>query len=755
MIASTINKLGEFFYSYSTFANLKQLLLDNKTNNSEFKGYIINHSNFQNGKYFNLTIQIKNECCNEFIYSNEKVRIENGNEIRFTLNNLKFVTINNKCFIEIKNPKIKKSTKKIENYPLNFNIFKFANSYNDIVFNDNNNSYLFSIILKAKEIQNEYNKSIYKFYDIFGENVPVNYLDIKQKIEGQKIYLFSSFKYVKDSKDYFQLTPIKYSTISPIEENNIIYNEDNIINDNEKLITFLGEVKSFSLGKNEIEIIDETQKKLNIRISNNLLKKISLGCKCKFKCFYSNKNNIKSINISDIVAYEKTTILFKFLGKKRYYDQILIDDTIFNLNNEKEMECEINIENNSKNIINKAVKLRNLNNNREISFIIEINRGKQNLSYLYLGSEGKYNYQIYYQANDEKKLPKEFNLMIDGENIKFNNFESFGNKLKKRIILINIPINLLDINNNKFQLEEKKTEENNNIKILKLINDKENEYKFNLLSEDEKKEKIDYKALNINLINLTYSFYNDYYENFHKLYKDSKDIESNKENKYYNLFYGDKNIVKFNNYIKKGFKKFIFNDNEEDYKFMKKVCFAILYYKNKTSDFMSILHNFRDNITYMNELDFIDRIRVMITLVNELSEQKITSEVKVSLADNDLNSNNSIKEAHKIFLDIIDGLTEECALFHAIHQFNSRIIEEIGSKEPLYSGSILNVDDIKLEIYKNLNFFYLISYEPSKLYGAMYDNSKVTILYYNVITNSKFKKNNPRKKKKNEYLPQY
>ena len=65
--------------------------------------------------------------------------------------------------------------------------------------------------------------------------------------------------------------------------------------------------------------------------------------------------------------------------------------------------------------------------------------------------------------------------------------------------------------------------------------------------------------------------------------------------------------------------------------------------------------------------------------------------------------------------------------------------------ENMYSGSILTLNDIKLDKNKNLNRFYLVSYEENHLYDAIYSNSKVTILYYDVNTNSLFKDRSPSK----------
>ena len=728
-----------FNFSSLSFSKLKEILLTNENKNFEIKGYIISHMKIQNQNYINLNIQIGENCCKEFIYYDETGSIEDGNEIIFNLNKIKFSSVHNQCYIEIFDPKINKSKiKSNKSVPLfNFEIFQFVSSYNEIIFN-NKQKDLFSIILKVKQIEKK-DKCEYTFYDINDEKVPVNYLDIKNEIEGQRIYIFNSFKYTKDSNDSAKLMPLKYSKVVPINYNNIIYNQNFIINKDEKVASFFGEIISFILAKNEIEVIDKDKNKVTVELNTRLFKKVFLGCQCKFECFWAkNQSSFKYTNFSNIISYEKTTILFDFIGKNRDYEQIQIDNDIYDLNNRDKIECQIKFENDDKIILDKEIRLKSKKNNIESSYTMEINRGKQNISNLYLGKEGKYAYQIYTQVDNEEKLQKEFNLTIDGKNIKLKNYDSFGNKLKNRITLINIPVELCEDNNK--NSEKNINNSNNSFKILKLIGYNEKEYKFKLLFEKEEKRYINYNEFNLNLIN---SFYNKYYFDIYNLWKDIPKIKL-EDNKFHNLFYGKKEITKFEKYIKQGFDMYILNDNEKDYNFIKKICFAYLFNTKKCSlNMLSFLNSYKKNILDMNDLDFIERIRILITLTKEYSKRnKNFQEISLSIIG-ESNYYNSVNKAHNIFLEIIDGLLEDCSLFHTLNQFNSIIRLEVKNKENMYSGSLLSVNDIKIEIYKYLNRFYLISGEENLLYGAIYKNTKVIIIYYQSITNSIFEMKEP------------
>ena len=327
----------------------------------------------------------------------------------------------------------------------------------------------------------------------------------------------------------------------------------------------------------------------------------------------------------------------------------------------------------------------------------------------------------------------ELEINIGDENLKFNNFDNYGNKLKKKITFINIPAELYDsYDKDQFSLNNKIQQ--NSIKILNLINENKNIYKFHLSHKEEKKELIDYDKINIELIN---SFYDNYSKYVIKLDKKSSYTKTNKENKYHNLFYGREEIKNLNKCIKKVFEKYKFNNYESDYNIVKKLCIALIYYKKKYLDFETTLYHYTRNIfekyNYFSELDFIDRIKCLIALTNEYTTEKdnIGSNkcTIICIENKNYDDYDYVRKAHKLLLEIIKELKEEISLFHIIDQFNSEISEEINTNVLLYSGSILNINDIKLEIYKHLNPFYLCSFLRGKINEAIYNNTKVTVLY--------------------------
>ena len=697
------------------------------TKNKKFFGKIVKTTTIENSNYFSLTLQMKENICNQFISLNTLSSFNIGDNIEFESKDIKLNSINDKIYIEIVKANIKKnkSYKDIinNNSPnFNFNIFRFIYEYNELELSHDNISCIYSIILRVKQVEKP--DIQYEFYDIFNMKIPLDYSNISNLIEGQKIYIFNSLKLIKDANERYKLIPMKYFSIQLFDDSHIL-NTNKILIGDETIISLKGKIINFNLAENTVEIINGNNEMLSVELSKKLFKKISLNCDCYFKCFLQKKNgDLKPTEFSNITTDEKTILVFKFIKSNKFYNQIKIDDLVKDISNEEEIKFSLELNNEEKTILKKNIKLRRNNCDEEVSYDIEINKGKENTFNTYLGKDGKFSFQIYYQATDKEKLINDYQIKINNEDLKFNTFDSYGNNLKKRITFINVPHELFDTN--QFSLEPKMSQ--NSIKILKLIKENENEYKFYISCKETKKYIIEYDKLNLELIN---SFYDNYSKSISELRNKSFLIKDEK-NQYYNLFYGGECIQNYKKYIKKGFEEYIYNNNEIDYQFVKKLCFALIFYKKKEIDFWTVLSQYMGNIfNSIDDLEFIDRIKCLIALTNEYISQddnNYDSSI-VCIENNNYYEYEYIVKAHKLFLEIINDLTEESSLFHIIHQFNGEISNEIKTNILMYSGSILNVKDIKLEIYNNLNSFYLCSFKKRKTYGAIYNNTKVTILY--------------------------
>jgi hypothetical protein len=117
----------------------------------------------------------------------------------------------------------------------------------------------------------------------------------------------------------------------------------------------------------------------------------------------------------------------------------------------------------------------------------------------------------------------------------------------------------------------------------------------------------------------------------------------------------------------------------------------------------------------MINLEYIDRIKIlvsfMVKIMRSIDDKKIYYDMFHLVDIDDENSYEKfpfVKNAFDVFYKILDNLTEDCPFFQAIHQFNSLIYKDLISEKELHSGSILNLNDIKLELVKNIILFHVV-----------------------------------------------
>ena len=280
----------------NSLKDLSNLLIKDElsSSNTKFSGTIINSVLLEKRNYLNLTIKIKEYICEEFLIFNALNPFKIGDDIEFESKNIVINAINGKIYIEISKVNIIKNNNKIKGYDnttkkFHFDILKYAYVYNDIEFLRNKESYIFSIILKVKQVEKK--EEQYEFFDMFQKKVPLDYSNINKLIEGQKIYLFTSLKYSKDLNDCFHLTPMQFSLVKLIDVSSILYN--NILVNNLNIVSFKGKIKKFNIETNEIEITDENGQNITALLTNRLFKKIELGNDCFFNCFIKKKNGEK------------------------------------------------------------------------------------------------------------------------------------------------------------------------------------------------------------------------------------------------------------------------------------------------------------------------------------------------------------------------------------------------------------------------------------------------------------------------------
>ena len=245
---------------------------------------------------------------------------------------------------------------------------------------------------------------------------------------------------------------------------------------------------------------------------------------------------------------------------------------------------------------------------------------------------------------------------------------------------------------------------------------------FNLLFESEKSSFI---------LNTNYIINNDIPTKNEDNDTDSDDLLLNDEN-----VSGDKKKLKINRtiiqqkdnyrkYIELSFSQFIFQNTHIQFEQIQKLCFLyIIKYKYNNSEYFNpdiiyLMENYKLLLISIKDPQYIDRIRILLSFTNNRifdveykSKNFMTYLINLN---NNLDNCSYLRNAYKILYEILDHLDESSSFFIAISQLNSYIDYCYYTKEKMYMGSLLTINDIKLDfVKKNLGFFFINRMENLK-----------------------------------------
>ena len=210
---------------------------------------------------------------------------------------------------------------------------------------------------------------------------------------------------------------------------------------------------------------------------------------------------------------------------------------------------------------------------------------------------------------------------------------------------------------------------------------------------------------------------------------------------------GKNDIKRILNIFNEGFKKYKFKNKRHDYEIIKYLSFIALYYNSifigVSISLLEYINNFKEILSSLVNLEYIDRIKVLLAFIinfyNNIKQENndinlIPDHVILFDLDNKINYSKYpyIKQAYDILYEIIDNIKEECPLYQSIFQLNSNIYKELITNNKFHSSSLLNVEDIKLELIKNLNRFLLLSFKEGiyeDVSAEYQEQSKTTIIY--------------------------
>lgn len=704
--------------------------------NKTFKFKIIEEKVNANLNIKFMSIKSQNEISNRFIRDLDRMNLKNS-DICFQVSDVSFTLLDKIPYFHIKKFDI------ITNENISFYNFEQIKIYDSIDKIDRENNDLCFLILKAREIFKSLVDNSFIFEDITGKTINIEENDYN--FEHGKIYVFKGYLY--NNKNNL----LEKTLISSIEEYSSYRDKVYELKELNKmqvgvLVNFKAKIITFKIKDSFLIIEDELGKKYKVNINFNLLKKISLSQECTFLNFIKIKNNeFNFTNLSNIESKEEETFVeFNFINyednKNRFYNNIKIDDKLYKID-KKTIKIKIN-ESSKKNLFNKKiifVRIEKEGMTDSLEYSYELNRGKTNHIEGFLGKGGFF-YELYIKSIQKEDLPKQISIKIKDKILNFNSPDRFSNEFQERFILANVPQqNINTIFNSCDKIIDSKSG-----KYLILIKDKKyikdiKKEKDKIIIKFIKEENYIIKKdfmINDNISNEMKKFYQHYIDNSNLI-----TIFNNKNSKFLDLVIKNKKIssqiMQLLNIMFDGFNKYNFNNSKKEYDNIKYLSFIfICYYLYKAKEFGYIyISNFKLLLESIVKLDYIDRIKVLIEFIINLFEnlfkekfviknKKIKKKcigpindffVLVNLEDDAIiNKYRYIKTAFDKLYKIIDELYENCALFKIIQQINSLIYKNALNNKNIYSGSILNLNDIKLELIQNLNRYIIISTKDRK-----------------------------------------
>ena len=643
------------------------------------------------------------------------------------------------------------------------------------------NSNIFNIIPEFKEIKS-INSSIFRIINKNESKMIIKCLsdsnNFQLRVKTKKLialkendFLWINFYELKGNKILLN----KFSTLEVLNEGRLLHILESIdfkkvklfhiidINDdNFKLINSNG--KMFELNKNKNKIFIENYKMnfcMTIILSNYKVKKqneIELNEYSFIYIFKEQSYYIENILVNSYAVIELNFLDFKEINN--IFDHVLGKQTYFILENggkikEEESKNELSLK------ISKKIQyiiiscktskkyeyfpfdltLYNSQKEKEISVTFTI--------YLYVGLINKIN--VFINTNCSKRYFYEFlyyninnnlgkvekNIIIDGKNYNIDISDNFGSENRKRICIMNIPYQEMEVDDKEFK--------NNSIQICELR--KGNIHKI-LGIYDISYENFDEEEMN--------DYFDKYYSDFGDVYDLMKKYDENNLDKVVDIL--KEKIEKFKSYnFAYDFSNItIFNNSMTLSQFKTRagliICQFMSKYKNDyTIEFIREISNLYNQINNEN-LDYSEILRILVYILRENIINDKLSNIELRLI-----SKFNIKSPYYIAYEFnkkqINCLNEFSPLFEAYLQLDSyKSYNYIHQMESHTFSMELNFM-MKYQLLSTYEKFFFVKKEMSEEYALLDDDTYVTVINQLTIFGKDFKEKDviEGKKSPNDY----
>ena len=503
--------------------------------------------------------------------------------------------------------------------------------------------------------------------DFIGFNNEILILE-KEKINSEIKYknnnIYSFERLLKLSDKEFKYNE-KISFIIEISEEKI-NNDFSKLNNN---IPYYFKGKIIEINKNKIILISSEIEKKFISLDISKVEKynfeegkIIIIKSAKYNSINDNIINFTSTEFTKIEITEekniddnKVYIKFNFIGN---VNNIKISKIIIELSNKQYAEIKIN-ENNQYymyNSINSDFDLFYFpqritlvyNNGLNRLFEFFVYKGYLNEVNIFISSIEVCAYEFLYYSLNPKYLPTTVDINAVG---KFDNFQTFGNKTRKKITFINIPI-------------QKKEDivHGNSFLIIKLCNEKgEKSYgTFKLNS-------IEFKQLKEYIFNSTID---DFLKDIHKDFIDLFNHKNNRENlkeKYLNINNIQRHYIKEE--LNKNFVEYKIKEERHTFDYFDSiVIWNIFNYIEEMKTNISNLLKYFDTYEKLEkkEIKYVEKRKILTSTFYRSIESEQTFILPEFYFQDELPNEDPYKIAYNLQFSFIDAINESSGLFHII-----------------------------------------------------------------------------------------
>ena len=678
--------------------------------------------------------------------------------------------------------------KKIQIESKNYQEINFLNPlriYNINTLNERNSELLISTELKY--ILENTKK---QFIDIYKNKVYIevdDFLKENQKFFGlNQIYLFKNVLYQNN-----RIKIISISLIEEINEDFVInkkdYTEIKNMNNNtiNHIINFKSKIKKFSLNDNSVFTVDGF--KINFNSNLDLMNKISINGITYFNNFNINGNEINSTILSYINSFEDTIIELYFIDfniKSNYFNQIIIEnftykikDNFFNYKIKKKIQLNYYAE-----------KIFIKGESKILEFNLYVYKGQINHFTCFINIIGGYHFEFIYESLKKENLPIKQTININNKTYDISLSDNFDNTLKNRFCIINIPKQEIKkeeiifenvvVNNNKIDYEDFYSWQ-----IFYIITDKKYIFSESKIEIIANKKEIKF---NPEFENELYLFYKKYKIHYHlsifqkeilrdypiifndqflikeikirneKEIDEKKKIEETEKNKgktkYEKMkaliqdFINNKsfekihikseknnnnNCLNYQNYIIQGFTHYNIKNTKKQYRQIKSLCCLLLCKYLHYHALDSAINKIRQILYRLKSLSlsYIDKIQILLGYTNYILKYPYRTLNLVLLGENYDKVENLFYKSHNFLINLYDKLNEESALFRIFNEYNNYIKYNFSIGHHSFTGSLLNINNIKLDLYKISKPYYFLFYlKKSDKWGYYESNSKNTFI---------------------------